>query len=119
MTRYRQTKQNVPGISLPSRYKSTSGCVPIFSFSLISQWPQLIELTSLKMQGRRGCRYVVEQVLLCRHRCTILRSLYVSSRGRNPGGGVTAAAAAAANIAKAETGSRGRTRAYIRVCSRQ
>ena len=56
-----------------------------------------------------------------------VRAAEIATR-RHGGGGNAAAAmrrrgnAAAANVAKAETGSRGRTRetrAYIRVCSRQ
>ena len=53
-----------------------------------------------------------------------VRAAEIAARRRGGGGNAAAAMrrrgnAAAANVAKAVTASRGRTRAYIRVCSRQ
>ena len=70
-----------------------------FDFTIAStNWvdkPHELSWQASRCKGWRGCRgcskYVVEQVLLSRHRCTILRSLYVCSCGRNRGGGNTAA----------------------------
>ena len=71
-----------------------------FDFTIAStNWvdkPQELSWQASRCKGRRGCRgcrgcskYVVEQVLLSRHRCTILRSLlclFARQKSRQYGG---------------------------------